>query len=70
MQVLLNQGLNEAELATVRVFRTLEDVLLWGFGLPVTERCPSVIADVVVQDEYTHDVLVPWRSRWLIYHAN
>lgn len=25
------------------------------------------IVDVVTQDEYTHDVIVPWGARWLVY---
>ncbi len=37
--------------------RTLEEVLRAG-GLPV---------DVIVQDEYTHDVVVPDGERFLVY---
>lgn len=69
MQVLLNQGLSDPELESVRAARNLEDVLRWGFCQPLEERCPEVIADFVVHDEFTHDVLVPWRARWLVYHA-
>lgn len=25
------------------------------------------IVDVVTQDEYTHDVVIPWGDRWLVY---
>jgi hypothetical protein len=44
--------------------KTLEDVVRWGL------RCapPVLVADVVVQDEYTHDVVVPHPSGvWLVY---
>ena len=37
-----------ARLAVVATFRTLEDVLRWS----------SEIVDVIVQHEYTHDVIV------------
>jgi hypothetical protein len=42
--------------------RTLGDVLDWaraqGLGRP----------EVVTQDEYTHDVVLPWRDgRWLVF---
>lgn len=69
IQVLLNQGLSGEELESVRQAENLEDVLRWGFRQPLEERCSEVIADFVVHDEFTHDVLVPWRQRWLVYHA-
>ena len=29
---------------------------------------PRMVADVVVQDEYTHDVVLPWSDGvWLVY---
>lgn len=37
---------------------TLEDVLSWARAL----RPPAALRDVVVQDEYTHDVLFDWRA--------
>jgi hypothetical protein len=38
--------------------RTLEDVVRWGLA----QSPPALIANVVVQDEYTHDVVVPHPS--------
>ena len=44
----------ERELAPLRA---LDDVVRWG-----------AVEDVIVQDEYTHDVLVPWREgRYLVF---
>lgn len=43
--------------------RTLEDVIRWGLA----QSPPSVIVDVIVQDEFTHDVVVAHRDRWLVY---
>jgi hypothetical protein len=37
---------------------TLQDVVRWGFSLTP----PSDVADVVIQDEYTHDVVLRWTS--------
>ena len=67
--VLLNQGLSPEEVDTIRRPRDLEEVLRWGFGQPLEERCAEVIADFVVHDEFSHDVLVPWRAHWVVYHA-
>lgn len=44
--------------------RSLEQVLTWGLAQPST--LPQVIADVVVQDEYSHDVIVPWRDGFVL----
>lgn len=40
----------------VQGLETLEQVIAWGLALP-TER---IILEVVVQDEYTHDVVIEW----------
>ena len=40
----------------VQGLETLEEVVRWGLALP-TKR---VILEVVVQDEYTHDVVIEW----------
>jgi hypothetical protein len=37
---------------------SLADVIRWAV---------EPICDVVVQDEYTHDIVVPWGARWLVY---
>lgn len=38
--------------------QTLEDVVRWG----LSRTPPRLIARVVVQDEYTHDVVLPWEE--------
>jgi hypothetical protein len=44
--------------------KTLEDVVRWGLSCAP----PILIADVVVQDEYTHDVVIRHPSGlWLVY---
>jgi hypothetical protein len=43
--------------------RSLEQVVRWAFS-----RTPrSEVADVVVQDEYTHDVVIPWQGVHLAF---
>ena len=50
--------------AVVSHHHGLDDIFEWG-----RRQQPVVVpADVVKQDEYTHDVLVPLPSgRWLVY---
>lgn len=40
----------------------LNDVMRWALAHPAGVFEPSVVAAVVAQDEYTHDVVVPWRD--------
>jgi len=49
----------ESELAA---HRSLQDVLNWSKSQPAGALMPQVIEDVVIQDEFTHDIIVPWRD--------
>ncbi|HVG63787.1 MAG TPA: hypothetical protein VNA24_34805 [Hyalangium sp.] len=41
----------------------LQNVIRWGFA----QKPPSDVADVVIQDEFTHDVVLPWRHVFLVF---
>ena len=41
---------------------SLNDVMRWARSHPPGVFIPSVVADVVVQDEFTHDLVVPYRD--------
>ena len=45
----------ERELAPLT---TLQDVVRWGFA----HTPPRDVAEVIVQDEFTHDVVLPWED--------
>jgi hypothetical protein len=42
--------------------QNLNDVMKWALSHPKGIFIPSVVADVIVQDEFTHDVIVPYRD--------
>ena len=42
--------------------RNLNDVMKWALAHPAGTFIPPVVADVIVQDEFTHDVIVPYRD--------
>ena len=44
--------------------KTLEDVVRWG----LSQSPPIVVDDVVVQDEYTHDVVVTHPSGFVLVY--
>jgi hypothetical protein len=42
--------------------QNLGDVMSWALSSRPGTFIPSVVAEVIVQDEFTHDVIVPWRD--------
>lgn len=42
--------------------QNLNDVMKWALSHPEGIFIPAVVAQVVVQDEFTHDVIVPYRD--------
>ncbi len=48
--------------------QNLNDVMKWALSHPVGVFIPTVIAGVVVQDEFTHDVIVPWRDNLVLVY--
>ena len=70
MRVVNRAGLSPAQLASVEEelpeHNSLRDVVNWG--LAQAACTPQVVAEVVVQDEFSHDVIVPWRDGlFLVY---
>ena len=47
--------------AAISEQENLQDVMRWALSDPAG-FIPRVVAAVVVQDEFTHDVVVPWRN--------
>jgi hypothetical protein len=48
--------------------QNLNGVMQWALAHPAGVFGPTVIADVVVQDEFTHDVVVPWRDNLVLVY--
>ena len=42
---------------------SVEKVLAWMKD----ENVPMRELDMIAQDEFTHDLLVPWQGRWLAF---
>ncbi len=47
--------------------KTLGQVLAWANILPKEKFCKTIVAEVITQDEYTHDVIVPFQDVFLVY---
>ncbi|MFO0550130.1 MAG: hypothetical protein U0271_17180 [Polyangiaceae bacterium] len=60
----ISAAVRERVVAAVATQRTLEDVVRWTFAQRPTRR----IENVLVQDEYTHDVVVEFDGEhYLVY---
>jgi hypothetical protein len=46
--------------------KTLGNVLTWA-GLQKEDFLPQIVAEVIVQDEFTHDCVVPFKDLFLVY---
>ena len=64
-------GLSAGELrqldAELSPLESLADVMRWGRRQPAGVVDGRVIADAVIQDEFTHDAVVPWRHGALVF---
>ena len=66
MRVINHANLDPEQIAKIGVELSeqhdLGDVMNWAMSQAKGTFIPSVVADVIVQDEFTHDVIVPWRD--------
>jgi hypothetical protein len=73
MQLINRANLSSEQLAQIESqlteHRSLAAVLSWGFKQPTGTVLPQIVADVIVQDEYSHDVIVPWRDGLVIVYG-
>ena len=64
-------NLSEEEFATIEnelaKHKTLGQVLAWAHSKSKTDFLPQIVADVITQDEFTHDVVVPYKNLFLVY---
>lgn len=54
----------ETELAKQK---TLGQVLAWANSKPKQDFLPQTVAEVITQDEFTHDVVIPYKDFFLVY---
>lgn len=45
----------------------LLQVMNWINSQPKNDFLPQIVAEVVVQDEYTHDVVIPYKDVFLVF---
>lgn len=61
---IINQGNLSAERiaeieSAIHEQQNLKDMMDWALSNP-ENFTPNVVSEVVIQDEFTHDVIVPW----------
>ena len=64
-------SLSENEFAELEMIlakhKTLGQVLTWAGAQPKGDFLPQIVAEVVTQDEFTHDVVIPYKDLFLVY---
>ena len=72
MEVLNHAGLSPIEFARIEnelgEKHNLKDVMDWALSSPEGIFIPRIVANVVVQDEFTHDVIVPFRDSLILVY--
>ncbi len=58
---MLSAAEREAFARDVAAIESYSDLLLWAKTNPGDFQARTIVSDVIVQDEYTHDAIVPWR---------
>lgn len=49
--------------------KTLGDVLSWTDSKAKDDLCPQIVSEVITQDEFSHDVIVPYKKIFLVFGA-
>jgi hypothetical protein len=75
MQVINRANLSSQDLVQIENevanHQSLTTILNWARAQPPGTIHPQIVAGVITQDEYTHDVIVPWRDGLvLVYDTN
>jgi hypothetical protein len=47
--------------------KTLGQVLVWAGSQPKNDFLPQIVAEVITQDEFTHDCIVAYKNLFLVY---
>lgn len=71
MKITNRTRLTEKEFAEIEKqllnHKTLRRVLAWANAQPKGDFIAQTVAEVVAQDEFTHDVVVPYKNLFLVY---
>lgn len=59
--------LTDTEYAEITSHKGLADVLAWAATKPKADVHPQTVAEVITQDEFTHDIIIPFRDMFLVY---
>jgi hypothetical protein len=51
----------------LKAHQSLQDLLRWAERQPEGALIPGAISELIVQDEFTHDLVVPWRNLFIVY---
>ena len=59
--------MSDTDRAAIASHKALAEVLAWAATKPKQVMHPHIVAEVITQDEFTHDVIVPFHDVFLVY---
>jgi hypothetical protein len=72
MRVVNHANLSSQEISQIEIElsgqENLNDVMKWALSHPKGTFIPSIVAEVVVEDEFTHDVIIPYRDSLVLVY--
>jgi hypothetical protein len=64
-------NLSEKDFETIstdlKQHQSLQDLLRWAERQPEGMLIRGAISELIVQDEFTHDLVVPWQNLFIVY---
>ena len=63
--------LSENDFETISIdlkqHHSLQDLLRWAERQPEGALIPGAISELIIQDEFTHYLVVPWQNIFIVY---
>jgi len=74
MKVVNAENISNEDFAQIKQILPLSENLLqlmtWTATQPKGDFWPQIVAEVIVQDEFTHDVVIPYQDFFLVFDTS
>ena len=71
MKVIQAENISEVKFEQIKQLlpkvESLWQLTNWAGSQPKGDFIPGIVAEVIVQDEFTHDVIIPFRDIFLVF---
>lgn len=71
MKIVNAENISNEKLEQIRqslpAVENLWQLINWANTRPKNDFIPNIVSEVIVQDEFTHDVIIPFRDVFLVF---